>query len=608
MANESRLAIASNFGRLLRGHRLAAGFSQENLAERARMSVNGISALERGYRQTPKFQTLALLAGALALSDEERREFVAAAARSGTVRGGGSVTVGPWPENGTPPIPIALTSFVGRETELAEIAVLIREHRMVTLTGPGGIGKTRIATEAATARGAGEDAVAFFVGLAAVGDPSQVATMIASSLGVQEVPNRPLLDTLSAFLKSRSALLILDNCEHVLEQVALVAEELLRRCPRLRILATSRELLRAAGEQAYRLKSLDTNDAVALFLDRARAVQHRFAVTAASAPTIEHICRRLDGVPLAIELAAARINAFSVTDLQAGLDDQMRFLGGGERTADSRQQTMRATMDWSYSLLSASEQRLFERLSIFAGGFTLGAATNVYTDDSADFGVPDLVQSLVDKSLVVVDLEGSAVRYRLLEPFRQHARERLIQRGDQHLVARHHALAYLDLFTRIADAHESEPRSIVAGLGFGEDQNLLAALDWSLVNRNDVLLGQRLAAKVAFSTLSLSEQRRWLTLSLDALHVATPRRVFANLKVAEACVTANLFDTKASLASAEEALQNHRHLDALDLVRARWARGHALVHLGRQAERGRPSKTLSTRRAAWAVGLVARWP
>ena len=204
------------------------------------------------------------------------------------------------------------------------------------------------------------------------------------------------------------------------------------------------------------------------------------------------------------------------------------------------------------SLLSASEQRLFERLSIFAGGFTLGAATNVYTDDSADCGVPDLVQSLVDKSLVVVDLEGSAVRYRLLEPFRQHARERLIQRGDEHLVARHHALAYLDLFTRIADADESEPRSIVPGLGFGEDQNLLAALDWSLVNRNDVLLGQRLAAKVAFSTLSLSEQRRWLTLSLDALHVATPRRVFANLKVAEACVTANLFETKASLASAEK--------------------------------------------------------
>jgi len=547
------------------------------------MSVNGVSALERGYRRTPQFETLSLLAGALELTADQRREFVAAAARSGTVRGGGSLTVGPWPGMDALTLPMRLTSFIGRDAELEDLRALINEQRMVTLTGAGGIGKTRTALQAAQAFTETTKTPACFVGLAPIGGALLVAHAIAQVLGVQEVPNRPLLDTLSAFLKSRSALLILDNCEHVLEEVALVAEELLRRCPRVRILATSRELLRAAGEHAYRLNSLDTSDAVALFFDRARAVEHRFALTATSVTAIEHICRRLDGVPLAIELAAARINAFSVTDLQARLDDQMRFLSGGERIAESRQQTMRATLDWSYSLLSVSERRLFERLSIFAGGFTLGAATKVYADDSADINVPDLVQSLVDKSLVVVDLEGQAVRYRLLEPFRQHAREKLVQRDDQNEVARHHALAYLDLATRIADAHESEPRSIV-GLGFGEDQNLRAALDWSLVNRSDVLLGQRLAAKVAFSTLSLSEKRRWLSLSLDAAHAATPREVFATLKVAEACVTANLFDTKTSLASAEDALENNRHLDALDLARARWARGAALFHLGRQAE------------------------
>jgi predicted ATPase/DNA-binding XRE family transcriptional regulator len=576
---------ASDFGRVLRRYRLAAGLSQEGLAERARMSINGISALERGYRRVPRFETLRLLAAALALNDEQQREFVAAAAKSGTARGGGSLTVGPWTTTGALMLPIALTSFVGRHTELIEIAAMMRDRRMITLTGPGGIGKTRLAMQAATAFGARENAILCLVELAPVKDGSLVASAIASALGVREVPNRDLLETLCAHLKDKVTLLILDNCEHVIERAASVAKYLLQNCPTLRVLATSRERLRAAGEHAFRIGPLDASDAVALFVDRARAVAPRFALRAETGPVIEKICRSVDHVPLAIELVAAQLEAFSAEGLAAKLGNQLPLLNSGERTAEPRQQSMRRTIDWSYGLLSAPAQRAFEHLSIFAGGCTLDMATQVCAGEvAAERDVPDLMKALIDRSILIVGLEGPLPRYRLLEPFRQYAREQLVARGEDRVAARRHAIACLKLSEWINEAVESEPVSIWLRRAFDEQHNMRAALDWSLRDRHDVLVGQQLTAKVAFTCLPFSERRRWLTLSLDAVTEKTPRRVVASLKVAKAFVTASLFDTNTSLDSADDALQSDRDLSALDIVRAKWARGHALVHLGRRAE------------------------
>jgi predicted ATPase len=248
---------------------------------------------------------------------------------------------------------------------------------------------------------------------------------------------------LRTYLKNKAVFLVLDNCEHVIEQVSVVAESLLDGCPRVRILATSREALRAAGERAYRLPSLSVDDAVVLFADRARAVDHHFALSDQNTPLVTQICRRIDGIPLAIELAAARANVLSLGALTAKLDEQLRVLSGGERTGLPRHQAMRATIEWSYNLLSRQEQLVFERLSVFAGGCTLEAAMIVCaTEDSKNIvndGMFQLIASLVRKSLVVADLAGDEPRYRLLESFREFGRERLTERGEDQIVAHRHA-------------------------------------------------------------------------------------------------------------------------------------------------------------------------
>ena len=462
MEDRGRVPGSPDFGALLRHYRLAAGLSQEALAERARMSTQGISALERGYRRTPQRETLTLLVGALALNDEQRGKFEATAARTALLGRGAAVSVGPWADDATANLPLALTSFVGREAELGEITAFLGDHRMVTLTGAGGVGKTQTALRAATALSDAADGAVCFVGLASLANPSLVVAAIASTLGAQEVPNRPLLDTLLAYLKNRVLLLILDNCEHVITEAARVAGALLGGCPNIRVLATSREPLRSAGEHVYRLPSLRVPSAqvtrtlsaadaveygaIALFTDRAQAAGSHIAITDETAPTVADLCRRLDGIPLAIELAAARMNVLPLNEIVEKLTDRFRILTGGERTALPRQQTMRATIDWSYDLLSMSEQKLFERLSVFAGGCTLAVAMDVCAGgDVSKDNVLDLLSSLVDKSLVVSDLRASKSRYYLLESFRQYAREKLSVRGEHEHTAHRHALAFLQL-------------------------------------------------------------------------------------------------------------------------------------------------------------------
>ena len=473
---EGRAFSSSSFGRLLRHHRLVAGLSQAALAERAGMSKDGISALERGYRRTPQREKLALLAGALALNKEERLAFDLAAARQEPIHRQlqTSVTIGPWPGAGPSILPLALTSFVGREVERDEIVALVRGHRLVTVTGPGGVGKTRMALLVGTMMSKEAEPAICFVELASLSEPSLVVTAIASALSLQEVPNHPLLETLQAYLGNKPLLLILDNCEHVIVEVRAIAQALLENCLGVRILATSREPFRAAGERAYRLPSLNASHAVELFVDRALAIDHRFKLTDESAPIVAEICRRLDGIPLAIELAAARVNALSLRALANKLDDRFCILTGS--LTPRRHQTMRATIDWSYDLLFPKEQRVLERLSVFAGGCALIAAEAVCAGEEVSAGdVLDILSSLADKSLLIAGTEGTEPRYWLQESFREYAREKLAMRGELDDALHRHASLFLALAEQLQLAFDSGPDEVWCTLLREELSNWRAA-------------------------------------------------------------------------------------------------------------------------------------
>jgi predicted ATPase/DNA-binding XRE family transcriptional regulator len=596
-------AGSPEFGQLLRRYRLAAGLSQEALAERARMSTEGISALERGYRRSPQRETLELLAGALALDDRQRRDFESAA-RAGVTRrpGPASVTVGPWPEPGTAVLPLALTSYVGRERETSAIAALLREFRLVTLTGAGGVGKTRAALQATAALSDDWEPPPRFVNLTSAVDASSVVQSIAAALGVQEVPNHSLRETLQSYLNSKAALLILDNCEHVIDAASKFAEALLTECPHVRILATSREPLRVAGEHAYRLPSLaipspkESHEltagaaleygAVQLFVDRARAVNHRFELTDEQVPNIAELCRHLDGIPLAIELAAARANALSVHELTERLGERFRLLAGGDRAALPRQQTMRATIDWSYNLLSAQEQRLFERLSVFAGGCTLAAATRICGENAQEADVLDSLSALADKSLVVADFNGQT-RYRLLESFREYAREKLAARGELEALARRHAIVCLDMARELSHGADARIDDMWSATLSSELDNWRTALDWTLVGRNDVLLGQELAGELntVWHAFAPVEGRRWLELAAGQRGEHAPPAILGALSIAQANVELVLGEHAAQLAHAEAALARYRATgDAAGIARAQSRAGHALICMKRIPE------------------------
>ncbi|HYO11885.1 MAG TPA: LuxR C-terminal-related transcriptional regulator [Thermoanaerobaculia bacterium] len=363
-------------------------------------------------------------------------------------------------------LPLELSSFVGRERELAEVGRLLENNRLLTLTGSGGCGKTRLALAAAGDLAEEFEDGVWLVELASLADPSLVPQVVASVLGLRERPGQSLTGTLSEHLGPKKVLLVLDNCEHLVGACASLAEELLRSCPGLRILATSREALGIAGEVAWPVPSLSLPDlrrlpdieslprygAARLFVERAVAVKPSFALTEQNAPSVARVCYRLDGIPLALELAAARSRVLSVEEISARLDDCFGLLSSGGRTAMPRHKTLRATMDWSHDLLPEEESTLFRRLSVFADGFSLEAAESVCAGEDLDRGrVLDLLSHLVDKSLVVVREVDGAARYRLLEMVRQYGQEKLQGSGDRAEVRRRHAGYYLAL------AEEAEP-------------------------------------------------------------------------------------------------------------------------------------------------------
>ncbi len=361
-------------------------------------------------------------------------------------------------------LPAQLTSFVGRAADLATVTDLVREHRLVTLTGSGGAGKTRLALQAGSDLLEAFDDGVWFVDLAPLTDASLVPAAVAAALGVGDIPGRALSDTLAEHVEAQTVLLILDNCEHVVDVASGLVDHLLRHAPGLRILATSREALGVPGELAWRVPSLSTPEpdaaltaaaagsyeSVQLFCDRAAAQRPGFALTDDNAEAIARICGRLDGVPLAIELAAARVNVLALDDLLTRLEDRFRILTSGSRTALPRQRTLRATVDWSHDLLGEAERILFRRLSIFAGSFDLDACEAICGADlPGDVLVLDLLAGLVDKSLVVADLgPHDGARYSLLETLREYGRERLEAAGETDAVADAHLRWFLDLAER----------------------------------------------------------------------------------------------------------------------------------------------------------------
>jgi len=404
-------------------------------------------------------------------------------------------------------LPTSLSSFIGREQELTDVQGLLACARLLTLTGVGGCGKTRLALEVASVVLDGYPDGVWLVELASLADGALVPQTVAALFNLRETLDQPIASSLAGALRERSLLLLLDNCEHLLDGCAQLVDRLLRACPELRVLATSREALGITGEIAWRVPSLPVpdprqlppfaelqhNPAVRLFVERASAVQPHFALTARNASAIAHVCQRLDGIPLALELAAVRIQALTVDQLAARLDQRFRLFTGGSRTALPRQQTLRATLDWSYDLLSDAEKRLFNRLSVFVAGWTLEAAEAVCGGDGLDEqDVLDLLQRLVRKSLVLAEdgRDGDA-RYRLLETLRQYAHERLTAAGDMEKIHRQHASYYSAL------AAEAEPgawdQTWLERL-LAEYDNLRATMRWlSESNAQDaVRLGGRL--------------------------------------------------------------------------------------------------------------------
>jgi predicted ATPase/DNA-binding XRE family transcriptional regulator len=490
----SQLAVAT-FGGLLRRHRLSAGLTQEALADRAGLSVHAVQNLERGSSR-PYRDTVRRLAEALRLPREEASALFDAAPPAPRHRASRGNTS---PTDLRHNLPAPLTTFIGRELEKQELPRLLTSARLLTLTGVGGCGKTRLALEIGRlVYDTYRDGV-WLVELAAISDPALVAHSVAAVVRVSEVAGQSTTDALASRLQTRRMVLVLDNCEHLLETCAHLVDMLLRACPELRVLATSREALGLSGEVAWRVPSLPVPDlghvpalpelgqnaSVQLFTERAVSCQPNFLLDESNARSVAQVCARLDGIPLALELAAARVAVLTVDQIAARLDRCFRLLTGGSRAALPRQQTLRATLDWSYELLTEAERVLFNRLAVFAGGWSLEAAELVCADQRSPQGdVLGVLIQLVSKSLVLADdsVRG-AKRYRLLETVRQYGRERLLAAGEAETLHKRHASFFLllgdllQLDLQYSNGYVHATRQQLDELEREQD-NLRAALRW----------------------------------------------------------------------------------------------------------------------------------
>jgi predicted ATPase/transcriptional regulator with XRE-family HTH domain len=498
--SRDKMETTISFGYWIRRQRKALDLTQQALAERVGCSLAAIKKIE-GDERRPSRQIAERLADVLRVPADQREMFLEVArglrpvdqlplAREPTTSVP-SETPKPFPHN----LPMQLTSFIGRERELDEVTHLLSNTRLLTLTGPGGTGKTRLALHLGAEMLALKQFAngVWLVELAPLADPTLVAPTIAATLGVREQPRRSILDALTDYVRAKSMLLILDNCEHLIQACAQITESLLHAAPRLKVVVTSREALGITGETAYRVPSLplpdprqlrdldvlEQNECVHLFIDRAMAAHPSFRLKENNASAVASICQRLDGIPLAIELAAARTKVFPPEEIATRLDDRFRLLTGGSRTALERHQTLFALIEWSHNLLSEQERVLLRRLSVFTGGWSFDAVQSVCGEGLGN-DVLDLLTHLVDKSLVAVEEETEEARYRLPETIRQYARDKLYESGEAKQVRDRH----LEFFIRFAETAEPKLRSAeqlewLERLGTEHD-NLRTALGWSL--------------------------------------------------------------------------------------------------------------------------------
>jgi predicted ATPase/class 3 adenylate cyclase len=536
--------LVSNTTRGLVGTDLPGGFALADLGEH---SLKDITAPER------LFQVVA---------PELPREFPALR------------TVDARPNN----LPRHITTFIGRHEVMADAKRLLASTPLVTLTGPGGIGKTRLALELAEEVLDEYDDGVWLVELGSLTDPAFVVQAVASVLGVVEQPGRSLLSTIVDHSRMRNLLVVLDNCEHVPDACAEAVNALMRGCPRVRIIATSREALAVPGEALFPLPSLSLPgeydlvsaaevarfESVRLFLERATALLPSFTITPQNASAIAQICRRLDGVPLALELAAARVRAMSADEIAVRLDDRFRLLTGSSRITVPRHQTLRATVDWSYDLLDDRERATFRRVSAFAGGWSLEAAESVCSAPPVDRDeVADLLYRLVDKSLVVADPTESEGRYRLLETVRQYSRDHLLESGEGPEVLRRHRDWFLGLAEQAAPEFFRGPESVgwLERLA-REHDNLRAALQWSEDEPNENRAGLRLAAALwRFWEIrgDLVEGRGWLERLLSATQQDTSK-AGADASTGAGILAFMQGDYAAASAFHEQSLALHRRL------------------------------------------------
>ncbi|MDG5482819.1 helix-turn-helix transcriptional regulator [Mycolicibacterium gadium] len=463
-------------------------------------------------------------------------------------------------------LPAQLTTFVGRVGQIDEVRALLRESRLVTLTGAGGAGKTRLAIETAGELTDEFGGGVWWIDLAPVADPAVVPVTIARTMGLPDQTGRSPMDTVLRFISDQKVLLLLDNCEHLLDVCGETITALLNGCPQLTILGTSRETVSVAGEVTWRVPSLSLNEeAVSLFVDRARQARPTFRAAGADAELVSDICRRLDGMPLAIELAAARVRALSLRQISDSLNDRFRLLTGGARNVLRRQQTLRASVDWSHALLTDAERTLFRRLGVFMGGFDLEAAQAVAAITEAEqFQILDQLTLLVDKSLVIADDESGVMRFRLLETMRQYTLEKLSESGEADEIRDRHRDHY------VAAAAAREENESLVGWAESEIDNLRAAHTWSV---------EKADFEIALSFVS-SLQRMFVHRARFLEGIGGFDRVFTDKRyrdsdvatrvwvraVADMSILAAWITAPASLARAEDALATARELGDQDLV------------------------------------------
>lgn len=504
------------FGALLREFRLAAGLSQEALAELATMSADGISALERGANRAPQRETLGLLVNALQLTAEQRRAIEAAAVRRSRPRRASDR------ERLAHNLPYVPARLYGRHSEIEDVKGLLTASPLVTLIGTGGVGKTSLALKIAEELVEQFDDGVWFIDLARIREPSLVAHAVAAPFEIRESADMPLTETLLHALRRRNTLLIFDNCEHVSEAASSVIQALLAAGPTLRVLATSRQPLHVPDETVYRVASLNLEASTELFAELAKRANGSFQLCETNRDTISKIVTRLDGIALAIELAAARLKVLSPEQLESRLLERFRVLTGGSAIAVPRQQTMRATIDWSYDLLDVDEQTLFARLGVFGGAFSVEAASFVCSDNSLDeWRVVDVLSSLVDQSLLVSECGLAAPRFRLLESMRDYALEKATPNALESTRSRH--LAY---FTNLAERAQSALQTVQstsewAGSLQVDLENFRTALEWAFGAGNNIELGARLVASL---------QEFWIIQGLTAEGLRYAQRALASIE------------------------------------------------------------------------------